>query len=139
MKTTSCPVTIDFLIRKGIINSNTGTINIVLYFKSTFNKKTVWNCSFKFLPQSMFLFQNQIYRNCQNSFTSLCIRYTRNKRNNYLLFTMIHKILFLSIVALFQTRILSIFIDILYELLYWNYWTITTKYISGYYICKVFS
>ena len=26
MKTTSCPVTIDFLIRKGIINSDTGKI-----------------------------------------------------------------------------------------------------------------
>ena len=31
MKTTSCPVTIDFLIRKGVINSDTGKHSLRLY------------------------------------------------------------------------------------------------------------
>ena len=31
MKTTSCPVTLDFLIRKGIVNAETGNRTIVFY------------------------------------------------------------------------------------------------------------
>ena len=41
MKTTSCPVTLDFLIRKGIVNAETGNRPIVFY-KFLMNKMRKW-------------------------------------------------------------------------------------------------
>ena len=53
MKTTSCPVTIDFLIRKGVINSDTGKHFLRLYIS---NYKNIYIVD---IPLMLFL---KIYR-----------------------------------------------------------------------------
>ena len=45
MKTTSCPVTLDFLIRKGIVNSESGKITLVWRFKILHSKLVNQNYS----------------------------------------------------------------------------------------------
>ena len=55
MKTTSCPVTIDFLIRKGVINSDTGKHYLQSYILN-YNMKNIYIVD---IPLMLFL---KIYR-----------------------------------------------------------------------------
>ena len=79
MKTTSCPVTIDFLIRKGVINSDTGKHSLWLYISNCkkWHIKIFWYSS-NVISLNL---QSQIYRSCRSCCTFHCIKYIKRMKN----------------------------------------------------------
>ena len=82
MKTTSCPVTIDFLIRKGVINSDTGKHSLWLYI-SNCKMKNKWHIKIFWYSSNVISLnlQSQIYRSCRSCCTFHCIKYIKRMKN----------------------------------------------------------